>query len=150
MWVPARAIALAAREWHLDLPMNRPVGVLVVDDSPVFLEAVRDVLASAPDFELLGEAASGEEGVALAMRLHPDMVLMDVLLPGIDGIEACRRLQQRHPSPVIVLCSVDEDPRQHSPDLACADTPFLDKCAITAAALRRAWQEQTKKAGVLA
>jgi NarL family two-component system response regulator LiaR len=130
--------------------MNRRVGVLVVDDSPVFLEAVRDVLASAPEFELVGEALTGEEGVAMAMRVHPDLVLIDVLLPGIDGLEACRRLRSGHPAPVVVLCSVEDDPRPLLPETECGGTPFLDKCTINASTLRQVWREELSKAGQLA
>ena len=116
--------------------------MLVIDDSPVFVEAVRDVLASTAEFELMGEAASGEEGVAMATRLHPDMVLVDVLLPGIDGLETCRRMSSCHPAPFVVLCSVEEDPRDLLPDLPCGAVPFLDKRSLTAGALVKLWHDR--------
>jgi DNA-binding NarL/FixJ family response regulator len=113
--------------------------VLVVDDSPVFVDALRDVLASRAEFKMLGDAATGEEGVAMAVRLQPDMVLVDVLLPGIDGLETCRRMCSRHPAPFVVLCSVEDDPRDLSPGLPCSAAPFLDKRSLTSAALVNLW-----------
>ena len=118
------------------------VGVLVIDDSPVFLEAVRQVIASVPELELVGEAISGEEGVALATRVQPDLVLVDVALPGIDGLETCRRLRSCQPAPLIVLCSVEDDPRDPSPDLPCASAAFLSKGSLTGSALLTVWRAQ--------
>ena len=119
---------------------GRPVGVLIIDDSPVFLQAIREVIASVPTLKLVGEAFSGEEGVALAMRVLPDLVLVDVLLPGIDGLETCRRLRSCQPPPVIALCSVEDDPRKHATDMPCAGAPFFDKRSITGSVLVNAWQ----------
>ena len=68
------------------------VGVLVADDRPPFRRAVRTILSATPGFELLGEAGSGEDAVALTRALCPDVVLMDVRMPGIGGIEATRRI----------------------------------------------------------
>ncbi len=121
---------------------GKPVGILVIDDSPIFLHAVRDVIAASSGLKLVGEAGTGEEGVAMAMRVQPDLVLVDVLLPGIDGLETCRRLHSLHPAPLIVLCSVEEDPRDMSPELPCADAPFLDKRALSSSALLRMWQQR--------
>ena len=120
-------------------PGRKPIGVLVIDDSHVFLAAVRDVIASVPEFELVGEAVTGEEGEALALRVRPDLVLVDILLPGIDGLETCRRLRSCQPAPMVVLCSVEEDPRDLTPDMPCAGAPFLDKRSLTGAALVKAW-----------
>jgi CheY-like chemotaxis protein len=124
-----------------------PVRVLVIDDSAVFLSAVRAVLGSMADFESVGEATTGEEGVALAMELRPDMVLVDIFLPGIDGLETCRRLRSRQPAPEIVLCSAEEDPRLPHPELPCSGSPFLKKSAITARALRELWSNRARPSG---
>jgi CheY-like chemotaxis protein len=69
-----------------------PVPVLVVDDHLAFRNAARGALDTGQRFVVVGEAESGEEAVALAMKLRPELVVMDVLLPGIDGIEATRRI----------------------------------------------------------
>ena len=102
----------------------RPVRVLVIDDSTVFLAAVRDVLLSMPDFESVGEATGGEQGVALAMLVQPDLVLVDVIMPGIDGLETCRRLRSCEPAPQVVLCSAEEDPRLPHLELPCSGSLF--------------------------
>jgi len=117
-----------------------PTRVLVVDDSEIFLKAVCDLVGTMRDFDLVGKARSGEEAIAMSMRLHPDVILLDVILPGIDGLETCRRLRSRHPAPLVVLCSVEDDPRDHALDLPCSDAPFLRKNSISARALRLRWQ----------
>jgi pilus assembly protein CpaE len=81
------------------------VSVLVVDDQLPFRLAARAVLARTDGFELVGDAASGEEAVALAAELRPDLVLMDINMPGVDGIEAARQLVAQRPEVVVFLCS---------------------------------------------
>jgi DNA-binding NarL/FixJ family response regulator len=87
------------------------VSVLVVDDQAAFRQAMATVVAATDGFVLAGSAASGEEAVALGAALRPQLVLMDVHLPGIDGVEATRRLRAAGSPPVVVLLStygVDE------------------------------------------
>jgi CheY-like chemotaxis protein len=71
--------------------------VLLVDDHRAFRVAVRSVLDAEPTYTVVAEATDGEEAVALARRLRPDLVLMDVRLPGINGIEATRRILAQEP-----------------------------------------------------
>lgn len=82
-----------------------PVGVLIVDDQAPFRRAARAVVSATPGFEVVGEAESGEEAVDLAADLAPEMVLMDINLPGINGIEATRRITGARPEVVTVLLS---------------------------------------------
>lgn len=81
------------------------VRVLVVDDSRPFRVAARSVLGRVPGFTLVGEAESGEEAVDRVAELSPDLVLMDIKMPGITGVEAARRISEAAPATVVFLCS---------------------------------------------
>ena len=81
------------------------VGVLIVDDQAPFAVPRWAVVTATPGFEVIGEAESGEEAVALADDLGPEVVLMDINLPGINGIEATRRITAAHPGVVTLLLS---------------------------------------------
>ena len=83
-----------------------PIRVLLADDHPVVREGLRGMLAAEPDIEVVGEAASGPEAVALAGRLRPDVILMDLRMPGGDGVEAIGRLRG---TTVVVLTTYDSD-----------------------------------------
>ena len=83
------------------------VGVLTVDDQAAFRDVARTVIEATAGFDLLGEAGCGEEAVALANELQPDLVLVDVRMPGIDGLETARRLSAAHPRSTVVLLSSD-------------------------------------------
>ncbi|NWF81922.1 MAG: response regulator transcription factor [Chloroflexi bacterium] len=87
-----------------------PITVMLIDDHRVVRQGLRDFLELQDDIEIVGEAASGEEGVALAREVLPDVVLMDLVMPGIDGVETTRRLKAASPSTrVIVLTSFADD-----------------------------------------
>lgn len=84
--------------------------ILLVDDQALFREALRTLLALQPDFEIVAEAENGERALALAKVHRPDVVLMDLRMPVMGGVEATRRLLQAHPaSRVVVLTTFDED-----------------------------------------
>src|SRR4051794_28012976 len=124
-----------------------PVKVLVIDDSAVFQAACRDVLLCIPSFVEVGAASTGEDGVALAATLAPDLVVGDVILPGIDGLETCRRLRSLEPSPLVVLCSVDDDPRAPGLSLPCNDSPYINKASFSPTALLNVWRHRRPGAG---
>jgi DNA-binding NarL/FixJ family response regulator len=85
------------------------VQVLLVDDQPAYLRAMSSVVEETPGFAVVGEVSSGEECLVLAAQLVPDLVLMDVNLPGIDGVEATRRLRAVEFPPVVLLLSTYDD-----------------------------------------
>jgi DNA-binding NarL/FixJ family response regulator len=119
------------------------VRVVAIDDSEVFLEAAGQVVEAVPGFRLIGCASSGEEGIELAAREHPDLVIVDLILPGIDGLETSKRLHALSPEPVVILCSIEDDPRLKGEHLACARDAFLPKAEFSRASLIRVWHEQT-------
>jgi two-component system invasion response regulator UvrY len=84
------------------------VRVLTVDDQAVFRGIAREVIDATPGFESVGEAASGEEALAAVARLAPQLVLLDVRMPGLDGIEVARRLRATHPDTLLVLISIED------------------------------------------
>lgn len=80
--------------------------ILIVDDSSFFRRMLRELFAREPGFEVIGEAADGEQGVRLACQLKPDVITMDVEMPGLDGIAATRQIMQRCPTPILMLSSL--------------------------------------------
>src|SRR5437764_14257914 len=84
---------------------DEAVSVLVVDDQLPFRMAAKTVVRVTPGFEVVGEAESGEDAVAQVEALHPRLVLMDINMPGINGIEASRRIHQTHPDICVGLLS---------------------------------------------
>jgi DNA-binding NarL/FixJ family response regulator len=75
----------------------------------MFRLGLRTRLSAEPDFDVVGEASTGEEGVALAADLHPDVVLMDLQMPGLGGVEAARRLRESHPDAAILMVTMFDD-----------------------------------------
>jgi DNA-binding NarL/FixJ family response regulator len=116
-----------------------PVGVLTVDDEPFFRDVARALVVATPGFEVVGEAASGEKALEFCRHVHPDLVLLDINLPGVDGLETCRRLAERSDPPVIVLISADDDPALHAVAAELGASVFMAKSRLCAAALREVW-----------
>jgi DNA-binding NarL/FixJ family response regulator len=128
---------------------TRPVRVLTVDDQPLFRDAARAVISATPGFQPLAEVTSGEDALALLDRLRPDLVLLDVSLPGIDGLETCRRLTAGRNAPVVVLISADDDPllRDTAPDYGAAG--FVAKQSLRPGILRALWDRHGNPAAAI-
>lgn len=86
-----------------------PIRILITDDHTLFRDGLRALLDSAADAEVIGEAASGEEAVAKAAALQPDAVLMDIQMPGLNGIEATRRILRASPHIGVIVVTMFED-----------------------------------------
>ena len=84
----------------------KPIRVLIVEDSPVVQEHLRRTIAADSRFEVVGATTTGEDAVELAEKLSPDVITMDVQLPGIQGFEATRRIMARRPTPIVIVSGV--------------------------------------------
>jgi DNA-binding NarL/FixJ family response regulator len=115
------------------------VQVLICDDQEAFRVAAREVVNATDGFVVVGEAATGEDSVVAAGRLHPDLVLMDVQLPGIDGLEASRRIKAAHPEVAVLLLST-YDPEDFAARIARSGAiAFISKAAFGPDRLTEAW-----------
>jgi DNA-binding NarL/FixJ family response regulator len=118
------------------------VSVLIVDDQLPFRLAARAVLKRTPGFELVGEAADGDEAVELVRALRPSLVLMDINMPRLNGIEATRQIVDQVPGTTVFLCSTyqraDLPPEAESSGFAA----YVNKEELGPDLLRRLWDDE--------
>jgi DNA-binding NarL/FixJ family response regulator len=108
---------------------SSPIRLLVVDDHPVVRQGLRTFLETRSDFEVAGEAGDGETAVAEAARLRPDVILMDLVMPGVDGLEAIARIKAAEPAARILVLTSFASADQVLPALRAGAAGYLLKDA---------------------
>ena len=121
-----------------------PVRVLIVDDQEPFRLAARMVVDATDGFDVVGEAETGERSVEMAGELHPDLVLMDVNLPGINGLDATRQILADGEDRVVVLLLSTYEEEEYAPRAAeCGAAAYIPKAVFGPDRLEQAWQAAT-------
>ena len=120
--------------------------VLVVDDQAPFRLAARAVLRRMEGFELVGEAVNGQDAIELVERLRPALVLMDINMPEMNGIEATRRIVAAHPDVVVFLCSTHDVTDLPPGAPTSGARAYINKEHFGADALRQLWDNRTTTA----
>jgi DNA-binding NarL/FixJ family response regulator len=103
------------------------MNIVIVDDHPVYRNGIRNLIQATDDLVIIGEAGTGEEAVRLAEALQPDIMLMDIRLPDLDGIEATRRIKERHPRIHILILSMHKDDKSILPAIKAGARGYLLK-----------------------
>lgn len=116
------------------------VRVLIVDDQEPFRMAARMVVEATDGFEVIGESETGEDSVAQAKELKPDLVLMDVNLPGINGLEATRQILSDSNDRVVILLLSTYEEEEYAPRAAeCGAAAYIPKAVFGPDRLESAW-----------
>src|SRR5215472_7445490 len=113
-----------------------PIRVLIADDHPLFRDGLRALLESVEDMQVTGEAATGEEALSEALALQPDVILMDIKMPGLNGIEATRRILQTSPHIRILILTMFEDDESVFAAVRAGARGYLLKGAVQEETLR--------------
>ena len=116
------------------------ISVLIVDDQECFRRAAHSLVSATAGFEAVGESASAEEALEAAVQLRPELVLVDVRMPGLDGFETSRRIRAVLPNAVVVLVSVDPEPDPGQVEESGA-AAFVPKEALNRSKLQTLWQQ---------
>ena len=123
-------------------PDREAVGVLIVDDQAPFRRAAKMVMAATPGFDVIGEAETGERAVELFEELAPGLVLMDINLPGINGIEATRRIKGAHPDATVLLLSTYQAADLPSGADSCGAAGYVNKEEFGPAVVLDVWSKR--------
>jgi len=126
--------------------MEEPLSVIVVDDQAPFRMAARAVIRRSEGFTLVGEAENGLKALELAHEVHPNIVLMDINMPEMGGIEATRRIVEDEPDTFVILCSTYDitDLPPDAPESGAR--AYVHKEHLGATTLRRLWDQRDKVA----
>jgi len=123
---------------------QRDVRVLVVDDHAYLRSVMGELVAATPGFALVGEVTCGEEALAVTPELSPDLVLMDIRMPGAGGLATARLMAKRHPHVVILLVSAFDREDVDAEGLSEMAVSFAPKRELRASVLREVWERATE------
>jgi DNA-binding NarL/FixJ family response regulator len=104
-----------------------PIRTLVVDDSPVVLKTLSLLLAEESGFQLVGTAIDGPHAMRRVIELHPDLVLTDLQMPGMNGLEVTRRIKALSPAPAVIMVTADDTPECRAAASAAGTDGFVGK-----------------------
>ena len=107
--------------------METPIRLLLVDDEARVRQGLRMCMSSEPDFDVVGEAEEGEDALALAVEIHPDVVVLDLRMRGLDGFAAAKRLAVTEPSAKVVILTLQDDAGTRREALAAGASAFVGK-----------------------
>jgi DNA-binding NarL/FixJ family response regulator len=125
---------------------TKTVSVLIVDDQMPFRAVARTVIGMTAGFEVAAEAASGEEAIAEVDAHPPDLVLMDINLPGVSGIEATCEIRSRHPDVAVILLSTYSEADLPADARECGALAYVHKEDFGPALVRQLWDGRSSKA----
>ena len=108
-------------------PSQEPYRILIVDDAPAVRESLGWLLVDEPGLAVVGEAPDGAEAIRLALELHPDLVILDIELPDMDGFHVTRQLKVLQRPPLVVLLSIHSDDRSKQRGVQAGCDAFVEK-----------------------
>ena len=107
--------------------------IVIVDDNAQVRALMREITAQEPDFQVVGEAEDGAEAICLAQALRPDLILLDLVMPRVNGLEALRRIKAARPETQVIIGTVhDEDAYRQAAEASGSDAFLLKKTLVTA------------------
>ena len=119
---------------------REPARIIIADDHALAREGLQDMLADETELEVVGEAANGLEALALCSRLQPDLVLMDVRMPRLDGLEATRKVKQEFPKIIVLILTMHENPDYLLEALRAGAAGYVLKDASSEEVVTAVWQ----------